>query len=108
MKLSCIETSEIVGNDVYASSFLTIFRFGVERSGTENKSRATAFWNLLRMCATVCHGTYMAEGSELLATPQASFYYRKALIDGTDLLPLLYCSILFSKCQLFGHFLREK
>ena len=35
MKLSCIETSEIAGNDVYASSFLTIFRFGVERSGTE-------------------------------------------------------------------------
>ena len=35
IKLSCIETSEIVGNDVYASSFLTIFRFGVERSGTE-------------------------------------------------------------------------
>ena len=39
MKLSCIETSEIAGNDVYASSFLTIFRFGVERSGTENQKR---------------------------------------------------------------------
>ena len=35
MKLSCIETSEIVGNDVYASSFLTIFRPHVERSGTD-------------------------------------------------------------------------
>jgi hypothetical protein len=43
----------------------------------------------------------MAEGSELLATPQASFYYRKALIDGTDLLPLPYYSIRFFKCQVF-------
>ena len=40
IKLSCIETSEIVGNDVYASSFLTIFRFRVERSGTENRKIA--------------------------------------------------------------------
>ena len=40
IKLSCIETSEIAGNDVYASSFLTIFRFGVERSGTENRKIA--------------------------------------------------------------------
>ena len=40
IKLSYIETSEIAGNDVYASSFLTIFRFGVERSGTENRKIA--------------------------------------------------------------------
>ena len=51
IKLSCIETSEIVGNDVYASSFLTIFRF-VEWSVAERKTEKSRrrfglhfFWN---------------------------------------------------------------
>ena len=40
IKLSCIEIADIAGKGVYASSFLAIFRFGVERSGTENRKIA--------------------------------------------------------------------
>ena len=54
MKLSCIETSEIVGNDVYASSFPLIFRpRGAQQSG-KPKNRAAALRDLLRVCETVC------------------------------------------------------
>ena len=60
--------------------------FGPPWSVAERKTenRAAALRDLLRICETVCHGTHIAEGAELLAVRQTVFCYRKFLCSGTD------------------------
>ena len=94
IKLSCIETSEIVGNDVYASSFLTIFRPPVERSGTEKRKIAPPLWG------TYCENRW--HGSQQHCNKKQECYWQ-----ANDLCGLFHTKALLSSVLYWVNYLKH-